>query len=66
MISILKSAGIKGLEGYIVEVETDVQNGLPAFNIVGLAERTVKESKERIRSAIKNSNFPFPDRRITV
>lgn len=66
MISILKSAGIKGLDGYVVEVETDVQNGLPAFNIVGLAERTVKESKERIRSAIKNSGYPFPDRRITV
>ncbi|MEO0303893.1 MAG: YifB family Mg chelatase-like AAA ATPase [candidate division WOR-3 bacterium] len=66
MISMLKSAGIRGIEGYVVEVETDLQNGLPAFNIVGLAERTVKESKERIRSAIKNSKFPFPDRRITV
>ncbi|MGE3063429.1 MAG: YifB family Mg chelatase-like AAA ATPase [bacterium] len=66
MISILKSAAINGLDGYVVDIETDIQNGLPAFNIVGLPERSVKESKERIRSAIKNIGFPFPDRRITV
>ncbi|PIP13033.1 MAG: magnesium chelatase, partial [bacterium (Candidatus Stahlbacteria) CG23_combo_of_CG06-09_8_20_14_all_34_7] len=66
MISILKSAAINGLDGYIVDIETDIQNGLPAFNIVGLPERSVKESKERIRSAIKNIGYPFPDRRITI
>ncbi|MDD3803545.1 MAG: YifB family Mg chelatase-like AAA ATPase [bacterium] len=66
MISILKSAAINGLDGYVVDIETDIQNGLPAFNIVGLPERSVKESKERIRSAIKNIGYPFPDRRITV
>lgn len=66
MISIQKSAGVLGLDGYIVDIETDIQSGIPAFNIVGLAERSVKESKERIRSAIKNLGLPFPDRRITV
>jgi len=66
MISIQKSAGVLGLDGFIVDIETDIQSGIPAFNIVGLAERSVKESKERIRSAIKNLGLPFPDRRITV
>lgn len=66
MISIKKSATINGLEGNLVDVEVDIQNGMPAFNIVGLPERSVKESKERIRSAIKNIGLAFPVRRITV
>ncbi len=55
-----------GIEAFPVEVESDVSLGLPAFNIVGLPESTVKESKERIRSAIKNSKLPFPEHRITI
>ncbi len=66
MISSLKSAAILGLDGYIVDIEVDISTGLPAFNIVGLPERSVKESKERIRSAIKNIGLPFPSKRITV
>ncbi len=55
-----------GLHGNIITVETDISNGLPAFEIVGLAATSVKESKERVRSALKNSAYEFPMRRITV
>lgn len=55
-----------GIEAFLVEVESDVSLGLPAFNIVGLPENTIKESKERIRAAIKNSKLPFPEHRITI
>ncbi len=57
---------IIGIEAFLVEVESDVSSGIPAFNIVGLPENTIKESKERIRSAIKNSRLPFPEHRITI
>ena len=62
----VKSGGIWGIEGFPVEVEVDISQGLPTFNIVGLPDSSVKEAKERVRSAIKNSGFSFPLRRITV
>ena len=55
-----------GLQAPLVSVEVHLSNGLPAFNIVGLPEIAVKESKDRVRSAIINSKFEFPNRRITV
>ena len=55
-----------GLDGEIVEVEVDTHNGLPAFDIVGLPDTAIKESKERVRSAIKNSGKRFPNHKITV
>jgi len=55
-----------GLKAPLVSVEVHLSNGLPAFNIVGLPEAAVKESKDRVRSAILNSKFEFPNRRITV
>ncbi|MFL0797407.1 MAG: YifB family Mg chelatase-like AAA ATPase [Cellvibrionaceae bacterium] len=55
-----------GMEAPLVTVETHLSNGLPAFNIVGLPETAVKESKDRVRSALINSQFEFPQRRITV
>lgn len=55
-----------GFDGRIVEVESDSNNGLPAFNIVGMANKTVSESRERVKSAIINSNFTFPATKITV
>ena len=55
-----------GLKAPLVSVEVHLSNGLPAFNIVGLPETAVKESKDRVRSAILNSKFEFPNRRITV
>ena len=60
------SLGINGIDGYVVTVETDLSNGLPAFDIVGLPDASVKESKERVKAAIKNSNYPVPAKRITV
>ncbi len=66
MIAKVKSCGLLGIDGYIVEVETDISNGLPAFEVVGLPDAAVKESKERVRSAMKNSGLDFPQRRITV
>ena len=66
MISKTYSFGLLGLEAYPVEIEIDVANGLPALNFVGLANVAIKESKERVRSAIKNSGFQWPVQRITV
>jgi len=60
------SCTIIGLDPYLVEVEVDVGGGLPYLEIVGLPDTTVKESKERVRTAIKNSGFEFPPRRIIV
>ena len=55
-----------GLNGVLITVEVDISNGLPALDIVGLPDTAVKESKERVRAAIKNSGFEFPSRRITI
>jgi len=66
MLSKIYSFGILGIEAYAVEIEVDISPGLPVTNIVGLPDASVKESKERIRAAIKNSGFHFPSQRITV
>lgn len=65
-LSIVNSRAKLGLSSPLVSVEVHLSNGLPAFNIVGLPETAVKESKDRVRSAIINSKFEFPNRRITV
>ena len=66
MLSKVKSFGLSGLEGFMVTVEVDVSASLPACEIVGLPDAAVRESKERVRSAIKNCGFTFPVSRITV
>lgn len=66
MLSMIKSAALTGINSYPVDVEVDLSNGLPAFDIVGLPDSAVKESRERVRTAIRNSNFSFPVKRITV
>ncbi len=66
MYSRITSLGLFGLDGYTVTVEADTSNGLPAFDIVGLPDASVSESRDRVRSAIKNSGFTFPVSRITV
>ena len=66
MLAKVKSFGLQGIEGYPIDVEVDVSNGLPHFEIVGLADTSIKEAKERVRSAIKNSAYDYPIRRITV
>ena len=66
MLSKVNCCSLMGIDGYIVQVETDLSNGMPAFEIVGLADVAVKESKERVRSAIKNTGLEFPTKRITI
>lgn len=66
MLSKIKSLGLMGIDGYVVLVETDISNGLPSFDMVGLGDTAVKESKERVRAAIKNAGFEFHIKRITV
>ncbi|HEY6131889.1 MAG TPA: YifB family Mg chelatase-like AAA ATPase [Halioglobus sp.] len=65
-LSVVFSRALAGIEAPLVRVETHLSNGLPAFHIVGLPETAVRESKDRVRSAILNSHFSFPDRRITI
>jgi magnesium chelatase family protein len=66
MLAKVKSAAVVGLEGAIVEVEVDLSPGLPSFTIVGLPDKAVQEARERVRSAVRNSYYKFPSRRITV
>lgn len=66
MYSNIKTCILTGLEGYIIDVESDLSRGLPIFNIVGLPDVSIKESKDRVRSAIKNSGFDFPLSRIII
>ena len=66
MLSIIKSISLQGLQGYLVSAQVDVSAGLPNFEIVGLPDITVKESKERIKTAIKNSGLEFLSRKIVV
>lgn len=62
----LYSAAVAGIDGYIVEVEVDISSGLPQFDIVGLPDSAVRESRDRVRAAIKNSAGQFPMQRITT
>ena len=66
MLARVLSSAVLGIDAYQVEVEVDITSGLPTFTTVGLPETSVKESKERVKSAINNSGYRFPDDRITV
>ncbi|MBQ5810609.1 MAG: YifB family Mg chelatase-like AAA ATPase [Clostridia bacterium] len=66
MFTRINSFGICGIDAYKVEIETDISGGLPAFDIVGLPDASVRESRDRVRAAIKNCGFKFPISRITV
>ncbi len=66
MIARVQSYALSGLEGTCVTVETDVSRGIPAYEMVGLPDTAVKESKERVKSAIKNSALEFPMHKVTV
>jgi len=65
-LSLILSRSSAGIDAPLITVETHLGNGLPAFSIVGLPEKAVQESRERVRAAIVNANFEFPARRITV
>jgi len=66
MLAKVKSAALSGVDGLLVLVEVDLALGLPGFSTVGLAEGAVRESKDRVKAAIKNSGYEFPTRKITV
>ena len=66
MLAKVLSSSVLGIDAYVVEVEVDISMGLPAFATVGLPDGAVRESKERVKSAIKNSGYRFPPHRITV
>src|SRR4030043_999898 len=66
MLAKVLSSAVFGIDAYVVEVEVDIAQGLPAFATVGLPEGAVKESKDRVKAAVKNCGYDFPSRRITV
>ena len=66
MLAKVDSCSLTGIDGFIVEVEVDIAYGLPVFNIVGLPEISIRESKERVKTAIKNSGYTFPMERLVV
>ena len=66
MFSKIFSYGLVGLNGLKIDVEVDTNAGVPSYDIVGLPDTAVKESRERVRSAIKNSGYKFPTNKITV
>ncbi len=66
MLAKVHSCAVIGLEGMLVEVEVDIAQGLPAFTVVGLGDAAVQESRERVRSAVRNSGLSFPMKRLTV
>lgn len=66
MFAKLKTLGLFGIDAYIIEVEADISSGLPGFDIVGLPDAAVRESRDRVRAAIKNSGFKFPIGKITI
>ena len=66
MLAIIKSMALHGLDGYLVDVQVDVSSGLPAWEVVGLPDTSVKEAKERVKTAIKNSDIDFQSKRIVI
>ncbi len=65
-LAVVFSRALNGMQAPLVEVEAHLANGLPVFNIVGLPDTEVKESRDRVRAAILQSGFDFPAKRITV
>ena len=66
MLSKLKTIALNGLDGSLIEIQTDISNGIPEFEIVGLPDVSVKEAKKRIKAAIKNSGIEFPNKKILI
>ncbi|MEF9991859.1 MAG: YifB family Mg chelatase-like AAA ATPase [Romboutsia sp.] len=66
MLSIVNSSNLIGIESVLIKVEVDITNGIPSFNIVGLASTEIKEARERVKSAIINSGYKFPNSRIVI
>ena len=66
MLARIKTVGLMGMDGFIAEVQADISAGMPSVEIIGLPDAAVKESKERVKTAIKNSDCKFPTKHVTV
>ena len=66
MLSIVKSMSLQGLEGVLINVEVDISSGMPAWDIVGLPDASIKESKERVKTAIKNCGYEILSRKYII
>ena len=66
MLSKVNSMALHGLDGYLIDVQVDVSNGMPCWEIVGLPDTSVKEAKERVKTAIKNSGYELLSKRIII
>lgn len=66
MLSTVKSIALHGLQGYLVNIQVDISSGMPSFDIVGLPDTSIRESRERVKTAIRNSTFEFLSRKIVV
>ena len=66
MLAKVESCCTSGIDAYLVDVEVDITGGLPCFSIVGLPDTAIRESRDRIKAAIKNSRYRFPSKRIIV
>ena len=66
MLSIIKSMSLVGLEGYLISVQVDVAGGMPSWEIVGLPDASIRESKERVKTAIKNSGYELDSRKVVI
>ncbi len=66
MLAKVQSVALVGLDAHLIDVEVDIAGGLPQFSVVGLPDATVRESRDRVRSALKNTGFHFPAKKITV
>jgi magnesium chelatase family protein len=65
-LAVVLSRGLVGLDAPLVTVEVHLSGSLPAFNLVGLPETEVRESRDRVRAALQNAQFEFPARKVTV
>ena len=66
MFSKVYSAGLSGIDGYLVQVEVDVSSGLPGFSMVGVLASEVREAQDRVRTALRNCEYQLPSRKVTV
>lgn len=66
MLSMVKTISLNGLDGHLIDVQTDITSGIPTFEIVGLPDTTVKEAKERVKTAIRNLKYQFPSKKILI
>jgi len=66
MLSMVKTISLNGLEGHLIDVQTNIMSGIPSFEIIGLPDTIVKEAKERVKIAIKNLNYKFPSKKILI